>query len=265
MRRPIVAGNWKMFKTGPEAKVLTQRILKAVARLRKVDVILCPPYTALATVAKLLKGRRIGLGAQNLFWEAQGAYTGEVSPAMLKEAGVQYVIIGHSERRRHFGETNETVARKVASAFAHGLTPIVCVGETLEERDAGKTLAIVEEQVTIGLHSVPADRATHLIVAYEPVWAIGTGRNATPTQAQDVHAFLRQLLAKQFTPATAEKIRLQYGGSVKPDNAAELIAQRDVDGFLVGGASLEAASFAAILRATAHRSVNQEPVCTSPS
>ncbi len=248
-RRPVVAGNWKMFKTQAEGAALTQEILTALGRLRSVDVILCPPFTALAAVAKALKRRRVALGGQNCYWEPQGAFTGEVSPAMLKEAGAAYCIVGHSERRRYFGETNETVARKVQAVFAHGLRPIVCVGETLEERDGGRTLVVVEAQVRVGLQPVAPEQAASLILAYEPVWAIGTGRNATPAQAQEVHAFLRQLLATRFTPVIARRIRIQYGGSVKPENSAELIAQSDVDGFLVGGASLDAASFTAIVRA----------------
>ncbi|OGW90633.1 MAG: triose-phosphate isomerase [Omnitrophica bacterium RIFCSPHIGHO2_02_FULL_63_14] len=250
-RRPIVAGNWKMYNTQAEGAALAQGVLAALGRLRRVDVVLCPPFTALAAVAKALKRRSVALGAQDCYWELQGAFTGEVSPAMLTEIGAAYCILGHSERRRHFGETNETVARKTQAVFAQGLTPIVCVGETLEERDAGRTLAVVETQVQIGLQPVTAEQAPSLVLAYEPVWAIGTGRNATPAQAQEVHAFLRQLLAKRFTPAIARQIRLQYGGSVKPENSAELIAQPDVDGFLVGGASLDAASFTAIVRAAA--------------
>ena len=250
-RRPIVAGNWKMHKTSAEATVLAQAVLKGIGRLRSVDVVLCPPSTALGAVAKALKRRRVGLGGQNCHWAEQGAFTGEISVPMLQEIGATYCIIGHSERRQHFGETNETVARKVQAVFAKGLTPIVCVGETLQERDANQVFDVIGQQLRIGLQPVTPEQAPRLIVAYEPVWAIGTGRNATPAQAQEVHAFIRQRLAESFTPAVARQIRIQYGGSVKPDNSAELIAQSDVDGFLVGGASLDAAHFAAIIRAAA--------------
>ncbi|MBI4227218.1 MAG: triose-phosphate isomerase [Candidatus Omnitrophica bacterium] len=250
-RRPVVAGNWKMHGTSAAATALAQDILRAIGRLRRVDIILCPPFTALPAVARVVKRRRVALGAQDCHWAEQGAFTGEVSVPMLQELGATHCIIGHSERRRDCGETDAAVARKVQAVVAHGLTPIVCVGETLQERDAGRTLEVVGAQLTAGLQPVTPEQAPRLIVAYEPVWAIGTGRNATPAQAQEVHACLRQRLAARFTPAIARQIRIQYGGSVKPDNSAELIAQPDVDGFLVGGASLDAAQFAAIIRAAA--------------
>lgn len=250
-RRPIVAGNWKLHKTQAEAIALAQGVLKGVGRLRSVDVVLCPPFTALAGVAKVLKKRRIGLGGQNCHWAEQGAFTGEVSVGMLQEIGATYCIIGHSERRQYFGETDETVARKVQAVLAKGLTPIICIGETLQERDGGQVFDVISRQLEVGLKPVAPLDAPRLVIAYEPVWAIGTGRNATPAQAQEAHAFIRQRLAAQFSPAVAKGLRIQYGGSVKPDNSAELIAQRDVDGFLVGGASLDAANFAAIVRAAA--------------
>src|SRR3989338_1170336 len=263
MRKPVVAGNWKMHKTLGESIALSEGILKGMGRLRKVDVILCPPLTALATVAKLLKRRKIGLGAQDCHWEAQGAYTGEVSAQMIKDTGAQYCIIGHSERRRLFGETDETVARKVKTVLANGLTPIICVGETLEELDANQTLAVVERQVRAALAPVSPEHSPPVILPHEPVWAIGTGRNATPAQAQEVHAFIRRMVGAIVNPVVAKQLRIQYGGSVKPDNSAELSAQRDVDGFLVGGASLDAASFVAIIKSTAGLNSPEESLCTS--
>ncbi len=261
-RRPIVAGNWKMHKTVAEAVALSHGIASAVAAMSEVDVVVCPPFTALQAVAGALKHTTVGVGAQNCSWAAQGAFTGEIAPGMIQEVGARYCIIGHSERRALFGDTNETVAKKTQAVLAQGLIPIVCVGETLAQRTAGQTLAIVEEQLRIGLAPVTPEQAPILVIAYEPVWAIGTGQNATPAQAQEVHACIRQQLTARFSPAAAQAIRLQYGGSVKPDNSQALINQPDIDGFLVGGASLDAASFTAIVQAAAKKPA-KESACTS--
>ncbi len=262
MRRPIVAGNWKMHKSIAEATELTRGVVAGVGRMRGIEVVLCPPFTVLSTVGRLVKRRRIGIGAQDCHWEASGAFTGEISVGMIRDAGAGYCLVGHSERRALFGETNATVAKKTTALLAHGLIPITCVGETLAERQAGRTLAVLEDQLRVGLSSVPAAQATQLVVAYEPVWAIGTGQNATPAQAQEAHAFIRQLLGRLFSTAAAQAIRIQYGGSVKPENSAELIQQPDIDGFLVGGASLNAASFVAIAHAAAARPTSKESLCT---
>jgi len=248
MRKPIVAGNWKMHLGLREAGELVRQ-LKASCQVATVEVVICPPFTALASVAQLLNGSSISLGAQDLHWEAQGAFTGEVSPSMLVDVGCRCVIIGHSERRQHFGETNELVARKLRAALDHQLQPIVCVGETLAERQADQTHQVLSRQLDGALRSCAPTDAGELVLAYEPVWAIGTGRNATPEQAQEAHALIRQWLAQRFGAAAAESIRIQYGGSVTATNAASLLAQPDVDGALVGGASLEADSFAAIVKA----------------
>ena len=251
MRRKIVAGNWKMNKTAAEAVALATALREALDGLDTVDVVVCPPFTALPAVAEVLRGSAIGLGAQNVHWEASGAFTGEVSAPMLAEHGVRHVIVGHSERRQFFGETDTTVNRRARAALAAGLLPIVCVGETLEEREADRTHAVVERQVRAGLDGWDGSAWDDLVIAYEPVWAIGTGRTATDEQAQDVHAFIRGLLRDMAGAERAERIRLQYGGSMKPNNAAGLLAQPDIDGGLIGGAALEADAFAAIVRAGA--------------
>ncbi len=249
MRRPIVAGNWKLNLTIQEGKDLVGKIKSACGSLTSVEVVVCPVYTGLFAISQLLTDSSIGLGAQDMFWEPQGAYTGEVSPIMLRDAGCRYVIIGHSERRRYFGETDETVKKKLLSALKHQLRPIVCIGETLEEREANRTFDVLDRQLSGALaESAPAD-AERIVLAYEPVWAIGTGRNATPDQAQASHAFIRQWLAKRWNADASSKVRIQYGGSVTADNAAVLMSQADVDGALVGGASLKAESFSAIVRA----------------
>ena len=247
-RRPIIAGNWKMHKTISEAVALAQEIVRSFSEDPDVDIVLCPAFTALGPVAEVLKGSQVWLGAQNLHWEAKGAFTGEVSAAMLCDAGCQAVIIGHSERRQFFGETNESVNRKLKAALARNLLPIVCVGETLAQRQAGKTFDVIRDHVMGGYQGLSPQDAARTVAAYEPVWAIGTGVNATPAQAQEAHAFIRKLLAERFGDSVAGSIRIQYGGSVKPDNIASLLEQNDVDGALVGGASLEAASFIQILR-----------------
>lgn len=249
MRTPIIAGNWKMNGTLAEAEKLISQV-KADCQVEGVEVVVCPPYTAVAPAAWQLKGTRIGLGAQDLYWEASGAFTGEVSAQMLSDAGCTYVIIGHSERRTLFGETDEQVRRKLGAALSAGLTPIVCIGETLAEREANKTWDVLTRQLEGAFgKGAPAGAAEKAVVAYEPVWAIGTGKTATPEQAQEAHAFIRQWFTKAAGAGTAAAIRLQYGGSVNAANAASLLSQPDVDGALVGGASLKADAFTAIVKA----------------
>ncbi len=249
MRRKFIAGNWKMNKTGEEGAGLVRELLQELADTDSADVAVCPSFTALAAVAAELRGSHIGLGAQNMHAEASGAFTGEVTAGMLVAAGCKYVILGHSERRTLFGETNEVVNRKLKAALAAELSPIVCVGEQLEEREAGRTEEVVFGQVEQSLAELAAKDMLKVTVAYEPVWAIGTGKTATPEQAQEVHAGIRNLLGETFGKACAEAVRIQYGGSVKPGNAKVILAQEDIDGALVGGASLKAADFAAIVRA----------------
>jgi len=245
-RQPLIAGNWKMHKTLAEAKTLARDIRHGTAPLRRAEVALAPPYTALAAVAGELKDSDIRLAAQDTFWEKQGAYTGAISPAMLADVGCHYVIVGHSERRQHFGETNHSVNLKVKAVLAAGLKVILCVGETRGERESGLTIARVAEQLREGLVEVTAAPEA-LVIAYEPVWAIGTGLTATPDQAQEVHAFIRQELSRLLGDGTP--YRIQYGGSVTPANAATLLAQPDIDGALVGGASLKPELFLPIITA----------------
>jgi triosephosphate isomerase len=249
MRRKFIAGNWKMNKTAEEGAGLVRELVQELADTDSADVAVVPPFTALAAVAAELRGSTIELGAQNMHAEASGAFTGEISAGMLLAAGCKYVILGHSERRGLFGETDETVNRKLKAALEAGLLAIVCVGETLEEREAGRTEEVVFGQVKQSLADLDAKDMLKVTVAYEPVWAIGTGKTATPEQAQEVHAGIRNLLGETFGKACAETVRIQYGGSVKPGNAKAILAQDDVDGALVGGASLKAADFAAIVRA----------------
>jgi triosephosphate isomerase len=247
-RRKFVCGNWKMHKTAQEARALVKELRGlADAVADRVDVAVAPPFTSLAAVAEALRGSPIQLAAQNVHWEAQGAFTGEVSAAMLAEIGCRHVIVGHSERRQLFGETDDGVHRKVRAVLAAGLLPIVCVGETLAEREAGRTLEVVGRQVDRALSGLSAPETGRITVAYEPVWAIGTGKTATAAQAQEVHEVIRALL-RDMAPAVAAEVRIQYGGSVKPDNAAELMGQPDVDGALVGGASLKASDFFQIVK-----------------
>jgi triosephosphate isomerase len=245
MRRPVIAGNWKMFKTQAQAEALATDVRNGATG--DVEVVVAPPFTALAAVAAVLKGSPVGLAGQNMHSEVEGAFTGEVSPAMLRDAGCTHVILGHSERRQLFGETDEGVAKKAEAAFTHGLTPIVCVGETLAEREAARTMEVVERQTERALRGLTADQVAVLLLAYEPVWAIGTGRTATPEQAQEVHAFIRKHVSGSHGAPTAAALRILYGGSVKPDNIGALMAQADVDGALVGGASLEAFGFLKIV------------------
>ena len=249
VRKPIVAGNWKMNKTVAEARDLVAQIVRDLPEHLDADVVLCPPFTALAAVSEAVTGTALDLGAQTMHWEAGGAYTGEVSAAMLRELFCHYVILGHSERRAYFGETDEIVNRKARAALAANLHPIVCVGETLEEREAGRTEAVVETQVWGSLAELDGDDWGKLVVAYEPVWAIGTGKTATPEQAQAAHAFIRGVIAGLAGESAAKSVPIQYGGSVKPSNAAELFGQPDIDGGLIGGASLEARPFVDIVLA----------------
>jgi len=248
MRKPIVAGNWKMNKTAAQALELVAGLKAELGRMTAVEVVVCPPFTALAAVGPALRGTALALGAQNVHWEKSGAFTGEVSAEMLAEAGVQYAIVGHSERRQYFGETDAHVNRRARAALAAGLIPILCVGETLVEREAGRTLAVVERQVRQGLEGLPPADVARMVLAYEPVWAIGTGKTATTAQAQEVHAAIRGLLQAIAGAGVADAVRLQYGGSVKPANAKELFSQPDIDGGLIGGASLEVKSFVDIVR-----------------
>jgi len=247
-RKKFVCGNWKMHRTAAEARALAREVRAAAEPLAdRVDVAIVPPFTALWAAGAELAGSRIGLGAQDVFWEAQGAFTGEVSAPMLVDAGCRYVLVGHSERRQFFGDTDENVRKKAKASLAAGLHPVVCVGETLPERDAGRTLEVVGRQVRAALSGLDAAEIGRLTVAYEPVWAIGTGKTASSAQAQEVHAAIRAIL-RELAPAAAEAIRILYGGSVKPDNAAELLSQPDVDGALVGGASLKALDFTGIIQ-----------------
>jgi triosephosphate isomerase len=251
-RRMIIAGNWKMHKTVGESLALVRDLRGLLSIVReKVEIAVAPPFTSLHPVAKALEDSNLKLAAQNCHWEPQGAFTGEVSAGMCKEVGCAYVIIGHSERRQFFGETDETVNKRVKAVLREGLRPIICIGETLAEREANRTFEVVQRQLRGGLAGFTAEEAHHFVLAYEPVWAIGTGRNATSAQAQEAHAHIREQLNGLFGREVADGIRIQYGGSVKPENAAELLGQPDVDGALVGGASLKAADFAAIVKARA--------------
>ncbi len=231
-----------------EAKALVEELKSLVNDVKGVEIVVCPPFISLGTVYDIIKDTNIELGAQNVYWEKSGAFTAEVSAPMLKSVGCSYVIIGHSERRSYFGETNDTVNKRIFAALEDGLKAIVCVGETLEEREADKTFDVIKQQILGGLADLTQAQMKSIVIAYEPVWAIGTGKTATKEQAQDVHAYIRKLLADQFGDVTAESTRIQYGGSVKPENAAELMSQPDIDGALVGGAALNAASFEAIVK-----------------
>ena len=246
-RRPLIAGNWKMFKTCSEAVETAVQLANLLGKNLAVDVMIAPPFTALALVSDAIKKTPLSLGAQNLFWEFQGAYTGEISPAMLISAGCEYVIIGHSERRQYFGETDNTVNRKITAAVEHDLKPIFCVGESEKERESNDTFSVLDKQMKTGLKGFSLDQVKTLVIAYEPVWAIGTGKTATADQAQEVHRFLRSLLEKSYGNMLAKSIRILYGGSVKPDNISELMAMDDVDGALVGGASLDPETFSGIV------------------
>ena len=248
MRKPFVAGNWKMNMNLRSSAELAGELAKRLADVTDVEVAVCPTFVHLAEVARVLKGKNIALGAQDCYFEDDGAYTGEISTAMLLDAGCKYVVLGHSERRHIIGETDELINRKVLKALESGLRAILCVGETLDERKSGVTEKVVARHVTEGLKDVPDGSAKEVVVAYEPVWAIGTGVNATPEQAEEVHELIRGLLEKRFGAEAAREIRIQYGGSVKPDNVASLMAMQEIDGALVGGASLKADSFEKIVR-----------------
>jgi triosephosphate isomerase len=247
MRNPFIAGNWKMFKTVQEAVLFVKELRSLVKDFTDVEIVVAPPFTAVHAVAEAVRNTNIVVAAQNLHWEREGAFTGEVSPGMIKEAGAEYAIVGHSERRRLFGESDEIVNRKAIAALTSGVMPIVCVGETLEQREREETLAVLDRQVEQGLNGFTRGQAGDLVIAYEPVWAIGTGRNATAAQAEEAHAHIRRRVREGFGAEAADRCRVIYGGSVKPDNIRDLIAQPDVDGALVGGASLDVASFAAIV------------------
>lgn len=248
MRKKIVAGNWKMNKNTAEAVELVNGLKALVADVKGVEAVVCPPFTLLSEVKKALAGSNIKLGAQNMHTEEKGAFTGEISPAMLKDVGVEYVILGHSERREYFKESNEFINKKVKTAIKFGLTPILCVGEKLEEREAGTTEKVVKEHVVEGFKELTKEDAVKVVIAYEPVWAIGTGKTATPEQAQEVHAFIRKLLVEMYDKNTAEEITIQYGGSMNDANAKELMAKPDIDGGLIGGASLIAEKFAVVIK-----------------
>jgi triosephosphate isomerase len=247
MRRPIIAANWKLNKTVAEARQFVEDLQRQLPDALDLDIVLAAPFTALAPMQERLQGTPFHLAAQDVFWERSGAYTGEISTAMLTDVGCTYVIIGHSERRQYFGETDATVCRKVRAAFEAGLTPIVCVGESLPQRQANETFAVVAQQIRAGLADCDAAWAARAVLAYEPIWAIGTGETATPEQAQEVHHHIRVLLADIWDDATAERVRIQYGGSVNPANVSTLMAAPDIDGALVGGASLDVHSFVQIV------------------
>jgi len=248
VRLPLMAGNWKMNKTIEEAIDLVRQLKSATAGVEGVEVAVAPPFTALHAVKKELQGSPIRLAAQNVFWEEKGAFTGEIAPLMLREIGCEYVIVGHSERRQFFGETDETVNRRLKAVLGQGMKPIFCIGETLQERESEKTFSVLERQIEQGLRSLQESAMEKIVVAYEPVWAIGTGKTATPEQAEEVHRFIRRKLEKLYLPHVAEHTRIQYGGSVTPENVKGLMAQPDIDGALVGGASLKSDSFSKIVR-----------------
>jgi len=250
-RKKLIAGNWKMNKTSADGVALVRELVAAVGKQSEVEVVVCPPFTAVESAGKALEGSEIKLGAQNMHHEASGAFTGEVSAPMLRAIFATHVILGHSERRTLFGETDELVNKKVLAALKNQLRPIFCVGETLAERESGSTLRVVQTQVERGLEGVSKELIASVVIAYEPVWAIGTGKVATTEQAQEVHAFIRGLLVKLFGDVAAQKVRILYGGSMKPANAPELLAQKDIDGGLIGGASLEARSFVDLVNAAA--------------
>lgn len=248
MRKRVIAGNWKLNLTSKEAIELVTLLKRDLSEVSEVDIIVCPVFTVLADVKDVISDSNIKLGAQNMYWENSGAFTGEVSAVMLKDVGASYVIIGHSERRQYFGETNETVNKKIKAALENGLTPIVCVGENLDERESDKTFDVISSQCKESLDGFSAEEMKKMIIAYEPVWAIGTGKTATPDQAQEVHKFIRGLLTELHNEDVAATVPIQYGGSVKPDNIKDLIVQEDIDGALVGGASLKRESFVDIVK-----------------
>lgn len=247
MRRPIIAGNWKMFKNANETRAMLVDLIPLVKGATEIEIVICPPFINIESAVSVCKGSNIKIGSQNIFWEEKGAFTGEIAPNMIKDNGCWYAIIGHSERRQYFNETDETVNKRLFAALKAGLTPIVCVGELLSERESNKTFDVIQKQLKGGLTGLSKEDALKIVIAYEPVWAIGTGKTASPAQAQEVHAFIRKQLEALFGKETAAATRILYGGSVKGGNIKELMSQADVDGGLVGGASLDAASFAKIV------------------
>jgi triosephosphate isomerase (TIM) len=247
MRTPFIAGNWKMFKTVADTVKYVKEVRGLVKDVQGVDIVIAPPFTAIHAAAEAARNSNLAIAAQDMFWEREGAFTGEVSAPMLQEAGAEYVIIGHSERRTLFGETDATVNRKLAAATAAGLAPIVCIGETLDQRERNETFDVLDRQIQQGLDGLSSDQVGQLVIAYEPVWAIGTGRTATAAQAGEAHAHIRRRLRQWFSPQAAELCHVIYGGSVKPDNIRELVSQPDVDGALVGGASLDVRGFVEIV------------------
>ena len=252
-RRPVIAGNWKMYKNQAETRAFFSTVIPLVSPATGCDIVIAPPYTAVAAAVESARGSKIAIGAQDMFWEKEGAFTGEISATMLVEAGCKYVIIGHSERRQFFGETDGTVAKKTKAAFGAGLTPIVCVGEMLAQREAGQTETVCRTQFTGGPGALTPEEFSRILIAYEPVWAIGTGKVATPEIAAAAHRLLRQCAESKFSSQAASNLRILYGGSVKPDNIKGLMAQPELDGALVGGASLDAKSFAAIVQSCEER------------
>lgn len=247
MRKHIIAGNWKMYKTPNQAKELTEQLKSGLTNVKDVDIVICPPFTALPIVAQVIKGSNIGLGAQNMHYEIKGAFTGEISSEFLLELGCKYVILGHSERRQYFNETDELINKKLMTALKINLNSIFCIGENLSERESNKTFDVIKNQLTLGLMKI-REGIEKITIAYEPIWAIGTGKTATPEQAAEVHGFIRDWLKKNYNQTVAEEKRILYGGSVKPDNIDELMAKQDLDGALVGGASLEDQSFIRIVK-----------------
>ena len=247
-RTPLIAGNWKMYKTTPEAVETAQQLVELVADSADVDIMIAPVFTTLGPVSQVVRDSRVALGAQNLYWEKEGAFTGEISADMLVSSGCQYVIIGHSERRQYFGETDETVNKKIRAAIDAGLIPVFCVGESEAEREAGQTFSVLDKQVKKGLDNYFAKDLGTLVIAYEPVWAIGTGKTATKEQAQEAHQYIRSLIDQNVDKTLAQSVRILYGGSVKPNNVTELMQMQDIDGALVGGASLDAESFSKIVK-----------------
>jgi len=247
MRKKVIAGNWKMNMNLHQSQKLVSEIINGLGKDNKVEVILCPPFTSLNEVNFLLKGTPVKLGAQNMYYEESGAYTAEISADMLKSVGCEYVILGHSERRVIFNESDELINKKMKTALAKELKPIFCIGELLEQRESGETMKVVSSQIEKGLEGITAEQMKNVIIAYEPVWAIGTGKTATPEQAQEVHSFIREIVAKKYSASVAENLIIQYGGSVKPENSGELLSQKDIDGALVGGACLKADSFLSII------------------
>ncbi|MFO7964531.1 MAG: triose-phosphate isomerase [Desulfobacterales bacterium] len=245
-RKPLIAGNWKMHKTCSEAEITASDVVRLTADIQGIDLMIAPPFIALSALSRIVSKTQVALGAQNMFWENEGAYTGEISPPMIVSVGCSYAIIGHSERRQHFGETDESVNKKMHAAVENDLTPVFCIGESESQREAGETFSVLDKQIQNGLKSLSLNQVKKLVVAYEPVWAIGTGKTATREQAQEVHHYLRIQLKKLYDESFAESVRILYGGSVKPDNISGLMEMPDVDGALIGGASLDAETFSAI-------------------